>query len=54
MRSDYEVSLTRKDGSLRVFHIYGRPTPNHSDVIRLPVEGRLIKARIGATGTDGN
>jgi hypothetical protein len=46
MANDHTVSLTRKDGSRRTFHIYGRSTPKRDDVITLPVDGRLIKARI--------
>jgi hypothetical protein len=46
MRNDYDVVLTRKDGSVRHFHIYGTPAPKGGDVITLPVEGQVIKARI--------
>jgi len=46
MGNDYDVVLARKDGSVRNFHIYGQPAPKDGDVITLPVEGQLIKARI--------
>jgi hypothetical protein len=45
---DHDVVLTRKDGTTRHFHVYGRPTPNVGDIVRLPIDGRLIKARVGA------
>ena len=43
----HDVVLTRKDGSIRNFRVYGRPTPNGGDTITLPVDGRLIKALVG-------
>ena len=46
MAHDHMVSLTRKDGSRRIFHVYGRPLPKSDEVITLPVDGRPIKARI--------
>jgi hypothetical protein len=46
MANDHMVSLTRGDGSRRTFHVYGRPLPKRDEVITLPVDGRLIKARI--------
>jgi len=46
MAYDHMVSLTRTDGSRRIFHVYGRPLPKRDEVITLPVDGRLIKARI--------
>jgi hypothetical protein len=45
---DHDVVLTRKDGTTRHFHVYGRPTPDVGEVVRLPIDGRLIKARVGA------
>ena len=48
MTSDHGVSLTRKDGSIRIFHVYGRQPPNRDEEITLPVDGRLIKARVYA------
>jgi len=47
MSSDYDVVLTRKDGSVRNFRIYGQPNPKDGDLISLPVDGQMIKARIG-------
>jgi hypothetical protein len=29
MRSDYEISVTRKDGSRSVVHVYGQSAPPH-------------------------
>ena len=46
MSYDYDVVLTRKDGSVRNFRIYGQSTPNGGDIITLPVHGWVIKARI--------
>jgi hypothetical protein len=42
----HDVVLIRKDGSVRNFRVNGRPTPNSGDTITLPVEGRLIRARV--------
>ena len=42
----HDVILTRKDGSVRNFRVYDRPTPYAGDTITLPVDGRLIKARV--------
>ena len=44
MTSDHGVSLTRKDGSIRIFHLYGRQPPNRDQEITLPVDGRLCPA----------
>jgi non-ribosomal peptide synthetase component E (peptide arylation enzyme) len=46
MAYDHMVSLTRIDGSRRIFHVHGRPTPKRDEVITLPVDGRPIKAQI--------
>jgi hypothetical protein len=46
MSYDYDVALTRKDGSVRNFRIFGQPAPSEGDIITLPVDGRVIKARI--------
>jgi hypothetical protein len=43
----HDVLLARKDGSVRNFRVYGRPTPNAGDIIALPIHGQLIKARVG-------
>ena len=42
----HDVVLTRTDGSVRKFRIYGRPMPGKRDVITLPVDGELITARV--------
>jgi hypothetical protein len=47
MNYHYDLVLTRKDGSVRNFRIYGQPRPNEGDVITLPVDGQAVKARIG-------
>jgi hypothetical protein len=46
--SDHGVSLTRKDGSVSIFHLYGQKPPNRDEEITLPVGGRLIKSRVYA------
>lgn len=46
---EHDVELTRRDGSVRHFRIYGRLTPRVGDAVTLPINGRLIKARIGET-----
>ena len=46
---EHDVLLTRKDGSTRHFRIYGRPAPKVGDTVTLPIDGQLIKARIGET-----
>ncbi|MGA8756833.1 MAG: hypothetical protein WB611_10950 [Stellaceae bacterium] len=48
MTSDHGVSLTRKDGAISIFHLYGRQPPNPDEEITLPIDGRLIKARVYA------
>jgi hypothetical protein len=42
----HDVVLARRDGSTREFRIYGRPMPGYGDMITLPVDGQLIKARV--------
>jgi hypothetical protein len=49
MRQDavtHDVVLTRGDGSKRKFRVYGRPMPENNDTIELPVDGRLVNARV--------
>ena len=46
MTHTHDVVLIRTDGSVRNFRIYGRPMPNGGDTITLPVDGRLIRARV--------
>lgn len=43
---EHDLLLTRKDGSVRRFRIYGRPIPKDGDIITLPVDRRLIKAYV--------
>jgi hypothetical protein len=47
MSNDFDVVLTRKDGSVKNIRIYGQPRPNEGDVITLPINGQVVKARIG-------
>ena len=44
---EHDVVLTRKDGSTKHFRIYGRSTPNIGEKVTLPIDGQLIKARVG-------
>jgi hypothetical protein len=49
MRRDaetHDVELARGDGPKRKFRIYGRPMPGIGEVITLPVDGQLIRARV--------
>jgi hypothetical protein len=46
MGQDYDVQLTRKDGSVRNFRIFGQSPPHGRDVVTLPVDGQIVKARI--------
>jgi hypothetical protein len=46
---EHDIVLTRKDGSTKHFRIYGGSTPNVGDIVTLPIDGQLIKARIGET-----
>ena len=43
---DQDLFLTRKDGSTRHFRIYGHPPPIAGSIISLPIDGRLIEARV--------
>jgi hypothetical protein len=43
---EHDVVLTRKDGSAKYLRIYGRPTPNVGDIVTLPVDRKLVKARV--------
>ena len=45
MTYNHSVVLTRKDGSARCFRVHGRLTPNKGDIINLPIEGHLVKAK---------
>jgi hypothetical protein len=42
----HDVALTRKDGSRRNFRVYGLSSLENGDIITLPVDGQLIKARV--------
>jgi hypothetical protein len=49
MRQDavtHDVVLARWDAPKRRFRIYGRPMPGNGDIIALPVNGRLMSARV--------
>lgn len=49
MRHDattHDVVLACGNGLKRKFRIYGRSMPGHGDAIVLPVDGRLISARV--------
>jgi len=46
MSCDYDLVLTRKDGTVSNFRIYGQAKPNGGDILTLPVRGRVIKARV--------
>jgi hypothetical protein len=52
MAYDHDVVLTRKDGSVRNFHVYGRPIPKGGEIIAVPVDGQLVKARVHAPSQD--
>jgi hypothetical protein len=43
---EHDLLLTRKDGSVRCFRIYGRPIPKEGDIVTLPVDGRIITASV--------
>ena len=44
---EHDIVLTCRDGSERHFRIYGRSTPSVGEIVTLPVDGQLIKGRIG-------
>lgn len=44
----HDIKLIRRDGSVRSFRLYDRPTPKDGDIITLPVDGQLTKARVSA------
>jgi hypothetical protein len=45
----HDVALARKDGSAKHFRIYGRSTSNVGDIVTLPVDGQIVKARVRLT-----
>jgi hypothetical protein len=46
MRLDYVISVTRKDGSQAVVHVYGQPAPHLDDVVALPLGGEMIPVKV--------
>ena len=48
----HDVLLARSDGSAKKFRIYGRPMPRIGETLTLPVDGRLIKARVVASSSE--
>lgn len=46
MSQDCDVVVRRKDGSVTNFRIYGQSTPKGGEIITLPADGRVIKARV--------
>jgi hypothetical protein len=42
----HDVLLACGDGFKRKFRVYGRPMPGCGEVITLPVDGQLIRARV--------
>jgi hypothetical protein len=48
----HDVVLAHGDGSKRKFRIYGRPMPESGDTIALPVDGRLVNARVTVRSQD--
>ena len=42
----HDITLLRRDGSVRSFRVYDQPTPKDGDIITLPVDGNLTKARV--------
>jgi hypothetical protein len=41
-----DITLLRRDGSVRNFRVYDRPIPKDGDIITLPIDGNLTKARV--------
>jgi len=44
---EHDLLLRRRNGSAKYFRIYGRSTPNVGEIVTLPIDGQMIKARIG-------
>jgi hypothetical protein len=42
----HDVKFIHRDGSVRNFRVYRRPTPKDGDIITLPVDGQLTEARV--------
>jgi hypothetical protein len=51
MRLDYEISVTCKDGSRANVHVYGQPAPHPDDIVVLPLDGKMIRAKIDTPQT---
>jgi hypothetical protein len=45
----HDVIVTRADGSVRKFRIFGRAALHAGEMVTLPIDGRLVKARIDKT-----
>ena len=43
---EHDLLLRRRNGSAKYFRIYGRSTPNVGEIVTLPIDRELIKARI--------
>jgi hypothetical protein len=43
---DYIVYVARKDGSQRVYRVYGQPKPRPGDEIALPSDEKFIRAKV--------
>ena len=43
---EHDVVLTCSDGSVRNFRIYGRAALRVGEIVTLPIDGKLIRARI--------
>lgn len=46
---DYDILLTCADGSVRKFRIYGREAPRLGETVTLPIDGKMVRARIHKT-----
>ena len=49
----HDILLTRNDGYTRKFRVYGRPMPEIGEILTLPVDGRLVKARVVVSPSQG-
>jgi hypothetical protein len=45
----HDVTLIRRDGSVHSYRVYDRSPPKEGDIITLPINGQLTKARVSAT-----
>lgn len=43
---EHDLLLTRADGSVRNFRIYGRAAPGVGELVTVPIDGKLVKVRI--------